>query len=105
MKKLIQECKPAQGKSFNAPFNQAAYFLLNKLIDTAMDKLLKFIDEQIKLAKEQGEKYTTIIEDSGQYIQFKLCFDYLHELSLLADSGQYLGKLAMKTKKWNMMIK
>ena len=64
-KKLIQECKPANAKTFNAPFNQNAYFLLNKLMDTAMSSLIKFIEEQIKLAKEQGDKYTSKIEESG----------------------------------------
>ena len=103
-KKLIQECKAAKANNFNAPFNQNAYFLLYKLIDSAMASLLKFIEEQIKLAKEQGEKYTLNIEESGKYIQIKMCLDYLHELTLLADTGKLLSKLTVQTKKWKDLI-
>lgn len=103
-KKLIQECKAAKANNFNAPFNQNAYFLLYKLIDSAMASLLKFIEEQIKLAKEQGEKYTLNIEESGKYIQIKMCLDYLHELALLADTGKLLSKLTVQTKKWKDLI-
>ena len=103
-KKLIQECKAAKANNFNAPFNQNAYFLLYKLIDSAMASLLKFIEEQIKLAKEQGEKYTLNIEESGMYVQIKMCLDYLHELALLADTGKLLSKLTVQTKKWKDLI-
>lgn len=103
-KKLIQECKAAKANNFNAPFNQNAYFLLYKLIDSAMASLLKFIEEQIKLAKEQGEKYTLNIEESGKYVQIKMCLDYLHELALLADTGKLLSKLTVQTKKWKDLI-
>lgn len=69
-----------------------------------MASLLKFIEEQIKLAKEQGEKYTLNIEESGKYIQIKMCLDYLHEMALLADTGKLLSKLTVQTKKWKDLI-
>ena len=69
-----------------------------------MASLLKFIEEQIKLAKEQGEKYTLNIEESGKYVQIKMCLDYLHELALLADTGKLLSKLTVQTKKWKDLI-